>query len=67
MTRLEALQTMEDKTFYSDSFGEEEITVMRDGIFWITLGRETDRLIIISPQTHDIKELFRDYKKNYSK
>ena len=67
MTKLEALQTMEDKTFYSNSFGEEEITVMRDGIFYYTLGRETDRLIGIAPQTDDVKDLFRDYKKNYSK
>ena len=67
MKVLEALQIMEDKTFYSNSFGEEEITVMRDGIFWYTLGRETDRFIGIEPQTDDVKYLFRDYKKKYSK
>tara|TARA_R100001163_G_scaffold61432_1_gene51430 strand:- start:97 stop:294 length:198 start_codon:yes stop_codon:yes gene_type:complete len=65
MTQLEVLQTMEDKTFYSDSFGEEEVTVMRGHNIYYTLGKKSNAMIGIVPQ--EVKYLFQDYKKYYLK
>ena len=61
MTYKEVIDTMHNKTFYSDSFGGEVVTV--NGIEVIG---ESGLLNVINSK-QDVRDLFNDYKLNGGK